>query len=243
VCGRIAQSDPSRYAQRLKALVDPELDWHPSWNIGPSASILGARDRHGELVLSEFLWGLLPGWCDDPKAATRAFNARAESVATKPMFRQAFQRRRLLVPVDGFYEWASVPGSKRKQPYFFERSDGDPVVLAGLWEYWARDGDERRTATVLTSRAGPDMPVHDRQPVVLEPQDWERWLDPDSDDAALLGELLEPKRGVLTHHPVSVDVGSVDNDGPYLLEAVDATVAAVPEAVPAASEERLPGIA
>ena len=218
MCGRIAQSDPSRYAQRLQALVDPELDWHPSWNIPPAARLLGVRERDGARVLSDFAWGLLPGWSDDPKLAARAFNARAESVATKPMFRQAFARRRLLVPVDGFYEWAAVGGSRRKQPYFFCRADGDPVVLAGLWELWARGGEERRTATVLTSGAGPDMTVHDRQPVVLEPQDWARWLDPGIGDADFLATLLVPKRGVLVHHPVSLDVSSVRNDGPYLVE-------------------------
>ncbi|HTX62077.1 MAG TPA: SOS response-associated peptidase [Acidimicrobiales bacterium] len=222
MCGRIAQSEPSRYAQRLKSLVDPELDWHPSWNIGPTAPVLGVRERHGELVLSEFAWGLLPGWVDDPKVAARAFNARAESAATKPMFRQAFERRRLLVPVDGFYEWAAVPGSSRKQPYFFQRADGDPVVLAGLWEYWARGDDRRRTAAVLTSKAGTDMPVHDRQPVVLEPEDWARWLDPELGHDELLRALLEPKEGVLVHHPVTPDVGSVRNDGPHLVEAVAA---------------------
>jgi putative SOS response-associated peptidase YedK len=222
VCGRIAQSEPSRYAQRLKALVEPELDWRPSWNIGPTAPVLGVRERRGERVLSAFLWGLLPGWCDDPKTAARTFNARVESVAEKPMFRQAFRRRRLLVPVDGFYEWAAVPGSARKQPYFFERADGDPVVLAGLWEYWARDDDRRRTATVLTSRAGPDMTVHDRQPVVLEQEDWARWLDPELGEGEVLRPLLVPRGDVLVHHPVSLEVSSVRNDGPYLVEAVAA---------------------
>ena len=220
MCGRIAQSEPSRYAQRLGALIDAELHWRPSCNIGPSAPVLGVRERHGERVLSSYLWGLLPGWCDDPKAAARTFNARAESVATRPMYRQAFRRRRLLVPVDGFYEWAAVPGSPRKQPYYFERADGEPVVLAGLWEHWERGDDRRLTATVLTSRAGPDMPVHDRQPVVLEPEDWERWLDPALGEDEVRRALLEPRRGVLVHHPVSVEVGSVRNDGPHLVKAV-----------------------
>ncbi|MGH8989822.1 MAG: SOS response-associated peptidase [Acidimicrobiales bacterium] len=221
MCGRIAQSEPSRYAQRLGALVDLGDDWRPSWNIGPTAPVLGARSRDGERVLSAFAWGLLPGWCDDPKAASRAFNARVESVATKPMFRQAFRRRRLLVPVDGFYEWARIPGPSRKRPYFFERADGDPVVLAGLWEDWTRDGDRRLTATVLTSRAGLDMPVHDRQPVVLEPEDWARWLEPGTGDDELLGAASEPRAGVLVHHAVSAEVSSVRNDGPHLVSAVD----------------------
>ena len=228
MCGRIAQSDPSRYAQRLRALVDPDLDWRPSWNVPPAARLLGVRERHGARELSDFVWGLLPGWCDDPKLAARAFNARAESVATKPMFRQAFSHRRLLVPVDGFYEWAAVPGSSRKQPYFFRRADGDPVVLAGLWELWARDGQQRRSATVLTSKAGPDMTVHDRQPVVLEPQDWARWLDPGTGDADFLRTLLVPKGGVLVHRSVTLDVGSVRNDGPYLVEEATSLPGAPP---------------
>ena len=167
--------------------------------------------------------GLLPAWADDPKIAARCFNARAESVATKPMFRSAFRRRRLLVPVDGFYEWAHIAGRTRKQPYFFHRADGEPVVLAGLWERWARDGEERLSATVITCPAGPDMPVHDRQPVVLERDTWELWLDPDHDDRAVLDPLLRPSSGVLVHHAVSPDVGSVRNDGPELVLPLGAT--------------------
>jgi len=220
MCGRIAQSDPSRYAQRLEAILDPAPEWKPSWNVGPTAEVLGVRDRHGTRHLSPFLWGLLPGWCDDPKVANRSFNARAESVATKPMFRHAFHKRRLLVPVDGFYEWAHVPDAARKQPFFFQRADGDPVVLAGLWEWWERDGDERRTATVITCAAGPDMPVHDRQPVVLEPATWQRWLDPEFGDQAALKAMLRARGGVLVRHPVSREVGSVRNDGPQLVEPV-----------------------
>lgn len=218
MCGRIAQSEPSKYAQRLDALFEPSGEWRPSWNIGPMSRIWGAREHDGERRLSQFQWGLLPGWCDDVKVASRCFNARAESAATKPMFRTAFRRRRLLVPVDGFYEWQATPGSKRKQPYYFQRADGDPVVLAGLWEYWARGDDERPSATVLTSSAGPDMPVHVRQPVVLEPDAWARWLDPDMDDVDELEAMLAPRGGVLVHHPVSPEVGSVRHDGPHLVE-------------------------
>lgn len=220
MCGRIAQSEPSRYAQRLQAIYEPPEQWRPSWNIGPTAPIWGVREVGGTRRLLQFAWGLLPGWCDDVKVAARCFNARAETVATKPVFRAAFRRRRLLVPVDGFYEWASVPGSRRKQPYYFRRADGDPVVLAGLWEHWVRGDDERDTATVLTAAAGPDMPVHDRQPVVLEPALWERWLDPDLDDLDELDAMLVPRAGVLVHHRVTPDVGSVRNDGPHLVDVV-----------------------
>lgn len=222
MCGRIAQSEPSRYSQRLEALVDPGVEWHPSWNIGPTAPVLGVREHRGARMLTQFAWGLQPGWCNDAKLAARCFNARAESVATKPMFREAFHRRRLLVPVDGFYEWEELAGSRTKVPYFFTRADGEPVVLAGLWEYWARGDEERRSAAVLTSHAGPDMPVHDRQPVVLEPGAWDRWLDPELDDVAALEAMLRPAGGVLVHHVVGPEVGSTRNDGPHLVEAVAA---------------------
>ncbi|MGH8981123.1 MAG: SOS response-associated peptidase [Acidimicrobiales bacterium] len=221
MCGRIAQSEPSRYAQRLDALFEPSTEWRPSWNVGPMAPIWGVREHDGSRRLLQFQWGLLPGWANDVKIAARCFNARAESAAVKPMFRAAFRKRRLLVPVDGFYEWQAVEGTRRKQPYFFQRADGDPVVLAGLWEFWSRGGDERRSATVITSAAGPDMPVHDRQPVVLEPREWDRWLDPDLGDVDELEAMLEPRAGVLVHHRVSPDVGSVKNDGPGLVEEVD----------------------
>lgn len=220
MCGRIAQSEPSRYAQRLAAIAEPDPDWHPSWNIGPTATVLGVRDRRGERILSPYSWGLLPPWCDDPKVAARWFNARAETAPVKPAFRNAFRHRRLLVPVDGFYEWSAVPGVRRKQPYFFRRADGEPVVLAGLWERWKRGDDERRSATVLTCAAGPDMPIHDRQPAVMEPDRWERWLDPSFDDVDALEGMLVPRAGILVHHPVSLDVSSVRNDGPSLVEEV-----------------------
>jgi putative SOS response-associated peptidase YedK len=229
MCGRIAQSEPSVYAQRLDAIFGAAGEWKPSWNIGPTAPLLGVRMRKGERVLDSFGWGLLPGWCKDPAVATKSFNARSESAASKPMFKNAFFRRRLLVPVDGFYEWTEVApraqtarlaGRARKQPYYFQRADGDTLVLAGLWEWWARGDDARLTATVLTSAAGPDMTIHDRQPAVLDPDMWERWLDPDYGDRAALQAMLHPRGGVLVHYAVTPDVGSVRNDGPYLVEPI-----------------------
>lgn len=219
MCGRIAQSEPSRYAERLDAFFAPEEEWRARFNIGPMSRVLGvARSAEGR-VLSVYRWGLLPAWCTDPKLAARCFNARAETAAVKPMYRHALRKRRLLVPVDGFYEWAPADGSKRKQPYFFQRADGEPVVLAGLWEWWEdADGAGLATASVITTAAGPDMPIHDRQPVILEPGAWEPWLDPTVQDPAELAPLLVAGEGVLVRHPVSPDVGSIRNDGPHLVE-------------------------
>ncbi len=199
MCGRIAlYSDTPRLALLLEAGLDPELaDGLPRrWNIGPMSEILGvADDGHGGRRMSVFRWGLVPGGAKDPATIRNTFNARAETVATKPMFRTAFRQGRILVPVDAFYEWApatpgppglpglpapSVPPKSPKQPYAFTRADGAPVVLAGLRDHWrGPDGTELRTATIITTEAGPDMPIHDRQPVVLDPDSWAHWLDPE----------------------------------------------------------------
>jgi putative SOS response-associated peptidase YedK len=220
VCGRIAQSEPSAFARRLGAIFGEDEGWRPSWNIGPMARVLAVRETDDGRRLERFRWGLVPGWAKDPQTGARCFNARAETVATKPTFRSAFAHRRLLVPVDGFYEWRAVEGSS-KQPYFFTRADGDVLVLAGLWEYWRSPDQEFVSATVITTASGPDLAgIHDRQPVVLEPDTWERWLDPGLADRDELEAMLGAGEGVLAHWPVSQDVGSVRNDGAYLVEPV-----------------------
>jgi len=182
MCGRIAlYSDVPRLARLLDAGIDPEVvdEFGPSWNIGPMSTILGvSEDAAGDRTMGLYRWGLVPAGARDPASIRNTFNARAETVATRPTFRAAFRQRRILVPVDAFYEWK---GGAIKQPYVFKRADGDPVVFAGLRERWRGvDGSELRTATIITTEAGPDMPVHDRQPVVLERGAWEHWLDPRS---------------------------------------------------------------
>jgi putative SOS response-associated peptidase YedK len=224
MCGRLAlYTDPDRMARILDAgLADQTVaNWLPSWNVAPTRDIFGVSETKGRRTLDLYRWGLVPSWVKDPKAVKSTFNARAESVDSKPMFRSAFESRRILIPVDEFYEWETL-GPKLKQPYAFRRSDGEPIVMAGLRE-WNPDLDGGgRTATIITTYAGPDMPIHNRQPVVLEREAWEHWLDAEITDRDELESLLKPTvRGTLVRHPVRKDVGNVNNDGPELVEAVD----------------------
>ena len=161
----------------------------------------------------------MPFWAKDPSAIKSTFNARTQTVATKPMFRKAFASQRIPVPIDAFYELKSL-APKVKQSYAFTRADGEPVMFAGLREFWKdAEGHELRTATIITTEAGPDMPIHNRQPVVLEPSRWEQWLDRETHDVVALQKLLVPtEAGTLIHHPVSKDVGNVRNDRADLME-------------------------
>jgi putative SOS response-associated peptidase YedK len=226
MCGRIAlYDDPDHLARMLDAGVDPEVldSYRPHWNLGPTTDIFGAFDPRGggERQLMLFRWGLVPSWATNPADIRSTFNARAETVATKPMFRSAFRGSRILVPVDAFYEWQTV-SPKMKQPYAFRRSDGEPIVFAGLRERWRdAEGHVLNTATIITTQAGPDMPIHNRQPVVLERANWNMWLDPTVTDVEKLQPLLVATvGGTLIHHPVGKDVGNVRNDSPELMEAI-----------------------
>ncbi len=224
MCGRIAlSSDPDRLARILDAQVAAGLDtgcWRRSWNVGPTSTILGAADRPGSVrSLAAYRWGLVPMWAKDPAAMKSTFNARAETLTTKPSFQSAFERGRILVPVDAFYEWRTVGDAR--MPRVFRRADGEPIVFAGLAEQWrGPDGSVLHSATIITTEAGPDMiGTHTRMPVVLERPSWDQWLDPGAAGGDHLMQLLRPARaGTLVHHPVDPSVGNVRNDGPELLD-------------------------
>lgn len=179
----------------------------------------GGAPRSGHRRIRAFRWGLVPPFAKDLSAGSRAFNARAETLATRPMFRGAFRQRRLLVPATAFYEWQKTGRARR--PFLFERADGAPLAFAGLWERW-RDpatGAWIRSLTIVTTDAGPDVAaVHDRQPVVIEPERFELWLDPAVRDPALVQPLLVPSPGgTLVARPVDPAVGSPANDSPELV--------------------------
>ena len=184
-------------------------------------------------------WGLVPFWAKDPKIGSRLINARSETVASKPAFRHAFKRNRCLLPADGYYEWQrpdggsdDAPGGrgKAKQPYYITRGDGGPLAFAGLYELWRDpelpDDHERAwlwTATIITTSAPDDLgQIHDRMPMVIEPDRWADWLDPAASDPADLQALLAPAAASgLVSYPVSTAVNSVRNNGPELIKRVE----------------------
>ncbi|MBX3364029.1 MAG: SOS response-associated peptidase [Phycisphaeraceae bacterium] len=184
----------------------------------------GTSGREGVLLC----WGLIPSWSDDPAIGSRMINARAESVDTKPAFRQAFRRRRCLVPISGFYEWRKVEGAKRKQPFYIRprpgvKTDGDeaPIfALAGLWERWRGEGGLVESFTIVTTEANDLLkPLHDRMPVILPREAWELWLDPGVDDAARLKGLLRPfDPGRMEAYPVGLAVNRPAHDAPDCIQ-------------------------
>ncbi len=181
-------------------------------------------------------WGLVPSWAKDPAIGSRLINARAETVDSKPAFRQAFARRRCLLPADGFYEWQenTAAGRTRKQPYFIHRGDGGILAFAGLYEIWRnRELPEDHphawlwTATIITTRARDDVGrIHDRMPMVIPADGWADWLDPVANHPA---DLLAPAlSGGLASYPVSTEVNSVRNNGPQLIEPLADSAAGPP---------------
>jgi putative SOS response-associated peptidase YedK len=189
----------------------------PRFNIAPAQPVatICASPARGARVLELRRWGLIPHWAKDPSLGNRMINARAETVAEKPAFRDAFRLRRCLVPADGFYEWAA--GSKPRQPYHIGLADGSPFAIAGLWERWSRPGAEViESCTLLTTEANPQISaLHHRMPVILEPESYELWLDPAVRDAEPLRALLRPLSGErMAVHAVSRRVNDPRCDDP-----------------------------
>lgn len=219
MCGRFTQDYSWEDVHDYYNLTGPALNLRPSYNVAPTQTVhtIGAADAGRGL--REARWGLVPGWWKKSLEELPAtFNARAETVAEKPMFRSAFRQRRCLVPAGGYYEWSGWGESK--QPYFIHLADEAPLTLAGLWEVW-RDpvsGEAVRSCTVLTTDANSVLrTIHTRMPVVLEPNQFDAWIDRGGAD------LLGPCRDdLLAYHAVSKDVGNVRNNAATLREPIAA---------------------
>ena len=224
MCGRIAITLPPEAIRAFFRYVE-QPNFPPRYNVAPTQPVpvvrlerhaSGEKQRHLVLVR----WGFLPGFVKDPKDFPLVINARAETVAEKPSFRNALRRRRCIFVADGFYEWRRPPEGKRKgappaQPFLIRRRDGAPLALAGLWETWAGpNGEEVDTACIVTTMANGAMAaIHDRMPVILEPESFDIWLDCDDHDTRDAEALMCPAADdVLEFWPISTAVNKVAND-------------------------------
>ena len=225
MCGRYTVRGILPVAELFGISLPPEFQ-QPRYNLAPTQDVLVVRSaadasgakggRRGDLLR----WGLVPHWAEDPSVGNRMINARAETAAQRPAFRDAMKRRRCLVPADGFYEWQAVPGSKRKQPHLIRMKDDRPFGFAGLWESWGR-GDERlETFTILTTSPNELIAaIHDRMPVIVPPEEFDRWLDP-AVPASDVADLLRPYPAEqMQAQPVGTRVNNPANDDPSCAEA------------------------
>jgi putative SOS response-associated peptidase YedK len=228
MCGRFVSASPPDELANYFGADQPDESLEPSFNVAPTNEVYVVRGRDGHRELGSMRWGLVPFWAKDLKIGSKMINARAETVAEKPAFRKAYQQRRCLIPADGFYEWAKIPDSKTKQPYFIHRSDGEPIVFAGMWERWKprledgktvdEDADVIETCTILTTTPNDTMAaIHNRMPVLLAPTVWDDWLSADA-DMDHIGSLMVPAPDdLLTLVPVSTAVNNVRNKGEELI--------------------------
>jgi putative SOS response-associated peptidase YedK len=270
MCGRFVASRPIEdiidQFEVGDVRVPPELVPGPRFNVAPTDEVLavrgvskrpdaddGAEGPGGDVErrLGTYRWGLVPSWAKDPAVGARAFNARAETVTTKPMFRRALARRRCIVPADAYYEWQRLdpatgkplrpdaqrrsegsasqqrrPGrSVKRQPWVFRAADGSMLALSGLYEVWRQSPEDEWlvTCTLITTTANELMsPVHDRMPVVLRPEDYETWLNPgELDEAELRSLLAPPPDDFLECYRVGPAVGSSKAEGPQLVEPLE----------------------
>ncbi len=220
MCGRFVLSQrASVYADWFGAGVIKTEELAPNYNVAPTDLVYAVAEHHEDRQLGSFRWGLVPWFSKDRKTAARHINARVETVATKPSFRDSFTTKRCLVPADGFYEWQRM--DKGKLPHYIHSTDGDPLAFAGLWASWKDPETEERfkTCTILTGEPTELVkPIHDRMPVMIDRSLWDAWLSP-SDDVEELLELLRSRKPVkVALHPVSSLVNSVKNNLPELIE-------------------------
>ena len=221
MCGRYASSRDARdLASAFSVEEPPEQVLPPSWNVAPTDPVYAVLQRGDVRALRVLRWGLVPSWAQSAKGAARLINARRETVTSKPAFRAAYARRRCLLPADGYYEWQR--DGTRKQPWFLAPRDGEPLAMAGLYEVWAppEGGDRLWTCTVITTDAADELGhIHDRTPLVVPRDAWDRWLDPELEDP---GEdvLVPGVSGRLDAWPVGPAVGNVRNNGPELVAPV-----------------------
>ncbi|MFQ5514264.1 MAG: SOS response-associated peptidase [Myxococcota bacterium] len=227
MCGRYTlHTEKELLARRFAVPLEQLEGLEPRYNIAPSQAVLVIRGEEQGRRAEPMRWGLVPRWAHDLSMLPTLINARAETLARKPAFRDAFRRRRCLIPADGFYEWRAPEGlGRHKIPFWISLRGGEPFAMAGLWEEW-RPPDEGpesptlRSCTIVTTEASSTLrQIHPRMPVVLRPESEASWLDPELDDPEPLTGLLQPLEDErLEARPISRRVNATRNDGPELID-------------------------
>lgn len=224
MCGRFVQTQSAEtYAEYFSVDAIRTDAIPPSWNVAPTDRVYAIAEHDEERLLGAFEWGLVPWWAKDRKIAAKHINARVETIAERPAFRDSFREKRCIIPADGFYEWEKKP--KGKLPHYIYRTGGKPMALAGLWASWRDpETDERhRTCTIVTGTPN-DLVVrlHDRMPVILPPTAWGAWLDPSIQDPSTIQALLKAiDTPDLSEHAVSTLVNKVANNLPELVDPLE----------------------
>ncbi len=221
MCGRFTLRTPANIVKDMFGL-EPLPELRPRYNIAPTQPIAVVRSEDAERRLHMLRWGLIPWWAKDVSIGNRLINARAETVATKPAYRESFEQRRCLIPADGFYEWQRL-GNGRKQPFHVDLSTGDPFAFAGVWDRWrdpVSDAVTESCALITIEANSVVAPIHHRMPVMLPPSSFAAWLEPDAQPEGLQ-EMLRPIAGERVRAtPVSVLVNRPENDDPRCLDPV-----------------------
>jgi putative SOS response-associated peptidase YedK len=221
MCGRYGFVPGKNFDERFQVEHHQET-LLPSYNVAPGATMpVVLRNSPNRVELMK--WGLIPFWAKDPKNSYKTINARAETVATSPVFREALKRRRCLVPASGFYEWQQT--ERGKLPYFIHLKDIELFAFAGLYDVWQdAEGNELHTYTIITTTPNDLVqPIHNRMPVILHPDDEAMWIDPKMNDTAALRALLQPfPNALMEAYPVSRAVNTAAIDTPALFEPVAA---------------------
>ena len=221
MCGRYTLRSTDRIRLKLAGADQLELDdivpIVPRFNIAPGQNVLAILDQEQQIFARMLLWGLVPSWSKEPKGF---INARAETLEKRPSFSESFQRRRCLIPADGFYEWTRT--GRARQAFFFQMKDEAPFAFAGLWDEWKKDRISISSCTIVTTRANELLiPIHDRMPVILPEESCKLWLDPRTPPAELKKLLVPFPGAAMKSHPVGSNVNypKIDNDD--LIKRVD----------------------
>lgn len=222
MCGRYTLRSSRRFkAHRLR---NSDLSFEARYNIAPGQQVLVVTDFGRGPELTYMTWGLIPSWSADAKGF---INARSETLEDKPSFSESFQRRRCLIPSDGFFEWRRA--GRAKQPFYFQLHDDEEFAFAGIWDRWGSGSSAVTTCAIITTKANAAVAeLHDRMPVILTPESYGSWLNPKASPSVLKQLLVPFSASRMSWHPVSSAVNRTDNDRPDLVNRVDTEIGTTP---------------